>query len=53
MSACNHLGCTDFPDDPVAGLTESDADVGIPASPGDVQAVRKKVDIFPDVDEVT
>ena len=53
VRACNHLGCTEFSDDPVAGITESDADVGIPASPKDVQVVRKKVAVLPDLDEVT
>ena len=53
VRACNHLGCTEFSDDPVAGLTESDADVGIPAVPKDVHVVRKEVSVFPDVDEVT
>ncbi len=53
VRACNHLGCTKFDDEPVAGITESDADVSIPASPKDVQVVRKKVAVFPDIDEVT
>ncbi len=53
VRACNHLGCTEFSDDPVAGLTESDADVSVPAAPKDVQVVRKGVEVFPDVDEVT
>ena len=53
VRGCNHLGCTEFSDDPVAGITESDADVSIPASPKDVQIVRKKVEVFPDLDEVT
>ena len=53
VRACNHLGCSEFADDPVAGITESDADAGIPASPKDVQVVRKEVEIFPDIDEVT
>ena len=53
VRACNHLGCTKFDDDPVAGITESDADVNIPASPKDVRVVRKRIEVFPDVDEVT
>ena len=53
VRACNHLGCTTFDDEPVAGITESDANVSIPASPKDVQVVRKKVEVFPDIDEVT
>ena len=53
VRACNHLGCTKFDDEPVAGITESDADVSIPASPKDVRVVRKEVAVFPDVDEVT
>ena len=53
VRACNHLGCTEFSDDPVAGVTESDADVDVPAAPKDVEVVRKRVDIFPDIDEVT
>ena len=53
VKACNHLGCTEFSGGPVAGVTESDADVSIPASPKDVQIVRKKVEVFPDRDEVT
>ena len=42
VRACNHLGCTEFSDDPVIGLTESDADVSIPASPNDVQVVETR-----------
>ena len=53
VRACNHLGCTKFDDDPVAGITESDIDVDVPATPKDVEVVRKKVEVFPDVDEVT
>ena len=53
VRACNHLGCSEFSDDPVAGLTESDADISVPATPKDVQVVRKRVAVFPDVDEVT
>ena len=53
VRACNDLGCTEFSDDPVAGFTESDADVSIPAAPKDVDVVRKDVSVFPDVDEVT
>ena len=53
VRACNHLGCTDFDDDPVAGITESDADVNVPAVPKDVRVVRKKVEVFPDRDVVT
>ena len=53
VRACNHLGCTEFDDDPVAGVTESDADVDAPPVPKDVEVVRKKVEVFPDVDEVT
>ena len=53
VRACNHLGCTEFDDDPVAGITEADADVGVPAVPRDVQVARKEVSVFPDVDEVT
>ena len=53
VRACNHLGCTEFGADPVAGITESDADVGVPAIPEDVRVVRKKVEVFPDRDEVT
>ena len=53
VRACNHLGCTEFDDDPVAGVTESDVDVDVPATPKDVEVVRKKVEVFPDVDEVT
>ncbi len=53
VGACNHLGCTEFDDDPVAGVTESDADVDVPSIPKDVGFVRKLVDVFPDVDRVT
>ena len=53
VRACNHLGCTEFDDDPVAGVTESEADVDVPAAPKDVEVVRKEVSVFPDVDEVT
>ena len=53
VRACNHLGCTEFDDDPVAGITESDADVSVPAAPKDVHVVRKEVSVFPDVDEVS
>ena len=53
VRACNHLGCTEFDDDPVAGLTESDGEVDVPAAPKDVQVVKKEVSVFPDRDEVT
>ena len=53
VRACNHLGCTEFDDDPVAGVTESDGDVDVPAVPEDVRVVRKKIEVFPDRDEVT
>ena len=53
VRACNHLGCTEFDDDPVAGVTESEADVDVPAAPKDVEVVKKKVEVFPDLDEVT
>ena len=53
VSACNHLGCTDFSDDPVGGITESDGDVDVPAAPKDVRVVRKKIEVFPDRDVVT
>ena len=53
VSACNHLGCTEFSDNPVAGVTESDAGVDIPAVPKDVRVVRKQIDVFPDRDEST
>ena len=53
VRACNHLGCTEFDDDPVAGVTESDGDVDVPSVPKDVEVVRKKVEVFPDVDQVT
>ncbi len=53
VRACNHLGCTEFADDPVAGVTESDADVEVPAAPKDVQFVTKKDDVLPDRDVVT
>ena len=53
VRACNHLGCTEFSDDPVAGVTESEADVDVPAAPKDVRVVRKKVEVFPDRDVVT
>ena len=53
VRGCNHLGCTEFSDDPVAGVTESDGDVDVPAVPKDVRVVRKKIEIFPDRDEVT
>ena len=33
VRACNRLGCSEFDDDPVAGITESDAGVDIPGSP--------------------
>ena len=42
VRACNHLGCTEFSDEPVAGITESDADVRVPSAPKDVQVIRKK-----------
>ena len=53
VKACNRLGCTEFSDDPVAGITESDAEVSVPAAPEDVRVVRKEVSVFPDIDEVT
>ena len=53
VRACNRLGCTEFSDDPVAGITESDAEVSVPAAPEDVRVVRKEVSVFPDIDEVT
>ena len=53
VRACNHLGCTEYSDASVAGITESEADVSIPAAPKDVRVVRKEVSVFPDVDEVT
>lgn len=53
VRACNHLGCTKFSDEPVAGVTESQAPVDVPAIPNDLQVVRKEVNVFPDVDEVT
>ena len=53
VRACNHLGCTEFDNEPVAGVTESDADVDVPSIPKDVGYVRKLVDVFPDVDKVT
>ena len=53
VRACNHLGCTDFADDPVAGVTESDADVDVPAAPKDVRVVTRRVDVYPDRDVVT
>ncbi len=53
VRACNRLGCSEFDDDPVAGITESDAGVDIPGSPKDVQVVRKRIEVFPDRDVVT
>ena len=53
VRACNHLGCTEFGDGPVAGVTESAADVDVPAAPEDVRVVRKEVSVFPDRDVVT
>ena len=53
VRACNHLGCTEFSDDPVAGVTESDGDVDVPAVPKDIQVVRREVSVLPDRDEVT
>ncbi len=53
VRACSHLGCTEYSYDAVAGITESEADVSIPAAPKDVRVVRKEVSVFPDVDEVT
>ena len=53
VRACNHLGCTEYSDAAVAGITESEADVSIPAGPKEVRVVRKEVAVFPDVDEVT
>ena len=53
VRACNHLGCSEFGVDPVAGLTESDADVSVPASPRDVKVVKRTVEVLPDRDVVT
>ena len=53
VRTCNHLGCSDFSDDAVAGITESDADVGPPPTPTNVQVGKKYVDVFPDLDVVT
>ena len=53
VRACNHLGCSEFDDAPVAGVTESEGDVDVPPAPKDVQVVRTEVSVFPDVDEVT
>ena len=53
VRACNHLGCTEFDDDPMAGVTESDVDVDVPPTPKDVEVVKKRVDVFPDRDVVT
>ena len=53
VRACSDLGCTDFGDNPVAGLTESEGEVDVPAAPKDVRVVRKKIEVFPDRDEVT
>ena len=53
VRACNYLGCTEFGNDPVAGVTESDVDVDVPATPKDVRVVRKRVEVFPDRDVVT
>ncbi len=53
VRACNHLGCSEFDDDPVAGVTESDADVDVPAPPTGVEIVKKRVDVLPDRDVVT
>ncbi|MYD52409.1 MAG: hypothetical protein F4W93_13155 [Dehalococcoidia bacterium] len=52
VRACNDLGCSEFNDDPVAGLTESDADVDAPAVPKIVRIGTKIVVIFPDLDVV-
>ena len=54
VRACNHLGCTEFfRTTQWAGVTESDADMNTPAAPQDVRIVRKKIEVFPDRDEVT
>lgn len=53
VRACNHLGCTEFRDSPVAGITESNGDVDVPAAPKDARVARKKIEVFPDRDEVT
>ncbi len=53
VRACNHLGCTEFSDEPVAGITESDADVRVPSAPKDIRVTKKKVEVFPDLDVVT
>ena len=53
VRACNHLGCTEFDDNPVGGVTESDGDIDVPTAPKDVQVVRKEVSVFPDRDQVT
>ena len=53
VRACNHLGCSEFDDNPAAGVTESKVDVDVPAAPKDVHVVRKKIEVFPDRDEVT
>ena len=53
VRACNHLGCSEFDDDPVAGVTEFDGDVDVPTAPKGVQVVRKKIEVFPDRDVVT
>ena len=53
VRACNHLGCSEFDDDPVAGITESNGDVDVPAAPKDARVARKKIEVFPDRDEVT
>ncbi|MYB50502.1 MAG: fibronectin type III domain-containing protein [Dehalococcoidia bacterium] len=53
VRACNHFGCSEFHDNPVAGLTESDADVGAPVAPKDVKVVKRIVRVLPDHDVVT
>ena len=53
VRACNHLGCSEFSRNAVAGVTESDGKVSVPSAPAEIHVVKKTVEIFPDVDEVT
>ena len=53
VRSCNHLGCTKFDDNPVAGVTESDADVDVPSVPNVEVFKREVVPIFSDTDKVT
>ena len=53
VKACNQLGCSTLNDEPVAGITESDAEVDVPAAPKDVRVVRKRISLLPDWDEVS